>query len=216
LCLRAERIDMVKRSTFGICQLCQARVGKVAMGSHLRKCLQSRADRQPAPALIVRAEAPGARMFWLDIASTLDAKLQGLDGLLRRIWLECCGHLSAFYGGERTKVSMSRRLGEVLGAPGDCLGYEYDFGSTTELVVSHVDLIDATVKGIRVVARNEAPMWACEACGQPATKLCTQCSDGEGGFMCEPHAAKHRCGAEMLLPVVYSPRMGVCGYVGEA
>ena len=64
--LLAERIGMVKRSTFGICQLCQARLGKVA---------------------IIRAQAPGARMFWLDIAATPDAKLKGLDDLLRRIWL---------------------------------------------------------------------------------------------------------------------------------
>lgn len=208
---------MVKRSTFGICQLCQARVGKVAMGSHLLKCLQSRTDRQSTRVLILRAQAPGARMFWLDIAATPDAKLKGLDDLLRRIWLECCGHLSEFYSGARAKVSMSRRLGEVLGAPGDCLGYEYDFGSTTELVVNHVAAIDAVAPDrIRVVARNEAPAWECDACGQPATKLCTQCADSDGGFLCESHAAKHRCGDEMLLPVVNSPRMGVCGYVGEA
>jgi len=156
-------------------------------------------------------------MFWLDIAARPEAKLKALDDLLRRVWLECCGHLSEFYGGARAKVSMSRRLDEVLGSPGDRLGYMYDFGSTTELVVNHVDLIDAaTVKGIRVVARNEPPAWPCDECGQPATKLCSECVYRDGGFLCEPHASTHGCGEEMLLPVVNSPRMGVCAYAGEA
>jgi hypothetical protein len=37
----------------------------------------------------------------------------------------------------------------------------------------------------------------------------------ENPFYCEEHAGDHGCeDAEMLLPVVNSPRMGMCGYAG--
>jgi hypothetical protein len=165
---------------------------------------------------MLRAQQAGTPMFWLDIAAQPGAKLQALDSLLRHVWLECCGHMSAFYGGARSKVSMSRRIDEVLGSPGGRLGYEYDFGSTTELLVTHAGIIDAAhVKGVRVVARNEAPSWPCDECGQPATKICVECANMGGGFFCAIHTSKHECGEEILLPVVNSPRMGVCGYTGE-
>ena len=106
-------------------------------------------------------------MFWLDIAAKPDAKLQALDDLFRLVWLECCGHMSEFYRGQHNKVSMGRRLDDVLGSPGDRLAYVYDFGSSTELVVNYADVIDAAaVKRVRVVARNEAPSWPCDLCGQ--------------------------------------------------
>ena len=208
---------MAKGSSFGICELCGTRVGKVAMRSHVRKCLQGTAGGSLSQALILRAQAAGTPMFWLDIAAKPAAKLEALDGLLRHVWLECCGHMSEFYEGSRNKVSMGRRLDDVLGSPGDRLGYVYDFGSSTELVVNHADVIDAVAaQGIRVVARNEAPVWPCDECGQPAAKVCVECANMDGGFFCAPHAEKHPCGEEMLLPVVNSPRMGVCGYTGEA
>lgn len=209
---------MAKRNSFGLCELCGTRVGKIAMAAHLRKCLQGTAGGSSSRVLLLRAQAAGAPMFWLDIAGRPDAKLKALDGLFRRAWLECCGHMSEFYGGPHSKVSMGRRLDDVLGSPGDRLSYLYDFGSSTELVVNHAGLIDAAaVKGVRVVARNEAPSWLCDACGQPAAKVCVECANMGGGFFCAIHAsAGHRCGEEMLLPVVNSPRMGVCGYTGEA
>jgi len=32
--------------------------------------------------------------------------------------------------------------------------------------------------------------------------------------VCEGCAGEHECGEEMLLPVVNSPRVGMCGYEG--
>jgi hypothetical protein len=156
-------------------------------------------------------------VFWLDIAARREAKLKDVDALLRRVWLECCGHLSEFYGNHRETVSKNRRIDEVLAVTGSRLGYVYDFGSSTELLVSHLGVIQAApVKAARIVARNEAPSWSCDVCGQPATMVCVECANGGGGFCCETHALKHGCGEDMLSPVVNSPRMGVCGYTGEA
>lgn len=208
---------MAKRSSFGVCELCGARMGKAAMGAHILKCLQGTTGGSRARVLLVRAQAAWTPMYWLDVAAKPGAKLADLDNLLRGVWLECCGHLSEFYRGPGDTVGMSRKIDEALASPGDRLGYVYDFGSSTELTVSYRGDVDAALgKKIRVVARNEALSWPCDVCGQPATALCVECADGEGGFFCATHARQHRCGEDMLLPVVNSPRMGVCGYTGEA
>ena len=91
----------------------------------------------------VRSAPTVANAIWLDIAARPDAKLKELDGLLRRVWLECCGHLSEFYGSQRDNVSMNRRIDEVLGSTGSRLGYAYDFGSSTELFVNHTGVVEA-------------------------------------------------------------------------
>ena len=33
--------------------------------------------------------------YWLHVEGRETASLQQLDSLLRRVWLECCGHMSA-------------------------------------------------------------------------------------------------------------------------
>lgn len=207
---------MARQSWYGVCGLCGARVGKGAMGRHILKCLEGAGGEAHSRVLLIRAQPPGAPMYWLDIAAGPDAKLKALDGLLRRVWLECCGHLSEFSSGPRRKVGMTRKIDEVLGESGSRLDYVYDFGSSTELVLSHTGIVEAAPsKGVRVVGRNEAPTWPCDVCDRPASALCVDCVYDGRGFCCETHAPEHPCGEDMLLPVVNSPRMGVCGYTGE-
>jgi len=208
---------MSRQSWYGICGLCGARVGKAAMGAHLRECLGKASGDARSRVVLLRAQPLGVPMYWLDIAAGPGARLKHLDGLLRDVWLECCGHLSEFSSGPRQKVGMDRPIDGVLGARGSRLDYVYDFGSSTELVVSHTGVVEtAPEKGVRVVARNEAPVWPCDVCGRPATMICVECIYDGRGFCCETHASEHPCGEDMLLPVVDSPRMGVCGYTGGA
>lgn len=207
---------MVRQSSFGICEKCGTRMGKAAMAAHLRKCLPATGQGAAVNGLLIRVQAMGAPMYWMDCAVRSDAKLKQLDRLRRRTWLECCGHLSAFTTGGRGRIGMSVLVEKALLAAGNRLGYEYDFGSTTALVISATERISAVFDTlVRVVARNEPPVWACDVCGEPATAICTQCLYDNRGFCCATHARKHSCGTDMLLPVVNSPRMGVCGYTGE-
>jgi hypothetical protein len=95
--------------------------------------------------------------------------------------------------------------------------YEYDYGSTTALALKVVALRDqGTPKGtVQLLARNEAPQVSCHRCGtEPATQICTECAWNGEGWLCEACVAAHECGDEMCLPVVNSPRAGVCGYTG--
>jgi hypothetical protein len=164
---------------------------------------------------VVRAQARYEPAYWLDIAGSPETTLKAVDVLLRREWLECCGHLSAFTDRGRRTIGKGRRIGDVLGSAGDRLDYVYDFGSSTELTVSHLAVIrTAPNKRVRAVARNAPPSWQCAECGAAAVSICADCaSEGDGAY-CGAHAEGHPCGEEMLLPVVNSPRIGVCAYSG--
>jgi hypothetical protein len=115
---------------------------------------------------------------------------------------------------------MDVELGEVLKV-GQKIQYEYDFGSTTELAVRVVGEREGAMteeeqgEVIKVMARNEAPVIACRECGKPATKVISGYFYAGDGAMCDACAKKNREDEEMMLPVVNSPRVGVCAYTGE-
>lgn len=150
-----------------------------------------------------------------------------IDAFLRDIWLECCGHMSAFAvdgqgyassnAGELGMKSMhTTKLAKVL-YPGQKLTYEYDFGTTTALQLTVVSehLRNSKKKNIDVQARNDPPTLLCEKCGKPAKKVCSICiMELETGCYCAKCARGHECGEEMFLPIVNSPRLGMCAYEG--
>ena len=93
--------------------------------------------------------------------------------------------------------------------------HEYDFGTTTELDMTCISERRGKVGAeIDIIARNDMFEILCDECGKPAKQICTECLWEGTGFLCESCAEDHECGEEMLLPVVNSPRMGVCGYEG--
>ena len=160
---------------------------------------------------------------------TANTTLAALDRFLRETWLECCGHLSAFEIGDiryaidagmddewgMDEKSMRVRLDKALSSGQTC-SYEYDYGTTTELrlkVISERE-VEAKGKAIQVLARNSPPAILCERCGKPATNVCSQCIFDDKGWLCDDCAEEHECGEEMLLPVVNSPRVGMCAYTG--
>lgn len=99
--------------------------------------------------------------------------------------------------------------------------YEYDFGSTTELLITVVEAYPvAADKNIVLLSRNEPPEILCETCGtEPAVKICTVCINDKESAFCNKCAKKHAKTCEdfadyAAMPVVNSPRMGVCAYEG--
>jgi hypothetical protein len=167
-------------------------------------------------------------MYWLHLEAPVDVTLDDLDSFLRDVWLECCGHLSAFtiggvsysaspedLGWWREERSTNVKLGKVLHV-GDEFLHEYDFGSTTYLKLKVVAEYEGPPRGrdIEVMAQNAPPPIPCSACGQPATQVCSMCSWEAEGWLCDACGKEHECGEDMFLPVVNSPRVGVCGYTG--
>ncbi len=219
----------------GRCHLCGGTFSKSAMTKHLNSCRQEEQDSEKSSSsrgsrkteiFHLMVEARYSSDYWMHLEVPVDATLEDLDNFLRDIWLECCGHLSAFeiegttYSVEPMEdfddESMDAALNDVL-SPGMKFNYEYDFGSTTYLVLKVISQEQKLIKdkSIAVLARNEPPFYPCESCGKIATQLCTECICSDEGCLCDECAAEHKCDEEMLLPVVNSPRVGVCGYTGQ-
>lgn len=205
-------------TTIGKCELCGHTADKTAMAHHLGECFPVHDVKgKNVPLIRLRFEAEEDSRYWLLLEAKADATLEQLDALLRRVWLECCGHMSTFYVERRTELSKRSKLGVTLSSKGLKFRYEYDFGSTTSLTGQ----VLATRQGspgrsaVRLLARNDALIWPCGECGAAATTVCPFCLDEDGGLFCAAHAKEHpHAQEEVYLPVVNSPRMGVCGYTG--
>lgn len=186
--------------------------------------------------------------YWLHLQASAKATFGELDSVLRRIWLECCHHMSAFefptkrpsFGraGLMDTFALMDRLAAAAGMsiddedddnlmdrrlqsrlrPGVIFSHQYDFGSTTRLGLRVAgEYGGPAMKGaIKVLARNEPPAVFCTVCKKPATQVCTECLYGGEADFCDACALDHPCGEEMLLPLVNSPRAGVCGYCGPS
>ncbi len=224
---------MNKTSSKGTCQFCHGVLSKMAMTKHLETCVSRTdvavtANRKPIKKtrmVHLLVEGRGQPQYWMHLEFPVEVTLQTLDDFLRRTWLECCGHLSKFEIAGTSYASspdlefgdktMRVQAGTIL-SPGMQFFHEYDYGTTTELRLKVVAEREgeAKEKSIQVLARNEPPLIFCEKCGKPATMVCAQCIYEGEGWLCGACAEEHECGEEMFLPVVNSPRVGMCGYTG--
>nr|HET6901731.1 hypothetical protein [Ktedonobacteraceae bacterium] len=112
---------------------------------------------------------------------------------------------------------------------GQKFSYTYDFGSSTDLTLKVIaeregiagagdaESEDEDEDTIQVMARNEPPVIPCRSCGKPAVGIFVGYGAPQYGAVCET-CAKTKRGEydEGMLPIVNSPRVGVCGYTGDA
>ena len=226
---------MQRSQSSGKCELCGKTFRKSGMVRHLQSCLQRAGWPEPTagPAGSQSQFVRGIHIsitdayrpeYWLHLAVPFNAKLTDLDDYLREIWVECCGHLSAFdiggtmydshpeFAGEQ---GMDAELGRVA-PPGTGFRYAYDFGTTTHLAARSISELLMPAGGFRLVARNNAPDTRCGVCGEPATQVGLDPEEWmmmTAGF-CDRCAPTDGDEADYLLPVVNSPRCGMCGYDG--
>jgi hypothetical protein len=232
-----------KQST-GACVYCGKEMTRGGLARHLRTCPR----RQQAIAVAdarrgkdqtlyhLQVQDAWSSRYWLHLEMRGNATLKDLDDYLRAIWVECCGHLSAFeIGGMHYTQIIHDGMGfsnnqpmtirvHRLFSPGMEIPYEYDFGTTTELLIKVVDQREGkptTENPIVLMARNAFDPPPCAECGQPATQLCAECiwEEEAEALFCDTHAEEHGEDLEhedMLMPIVNSPRTGMCGYTGPA
>ena len=198
----------------GTCFLCHHNFSDVAMPNHLQNCAKTNALSHNKKANLIknfRIKIFSGKEFWLYIDISTNAKLQDLDDFLRIIWVECCDHLSAFYI-NRTSCDMKKTINNVF-IKGTNFYYDYDFGSTTRLQGKVIAWYQGVVNNkIRLLARNNMPSLKCSTCAVKPKFICQSCND----LCCSICFKEHDCGYgnETMLPVVNSPRMGICGYSG--
>ena len=112
---------------------------------------------------------------------------------------------------------MDQTLGSRL-KPGVVFSHQYDFGSTTKLALRVVGehAAPALAGKLKVLARNEPPANKCSNCAKPATQFCQQCAEDGEGDLCDACVKRHDCSEDMVMPLINSPRTGVCGYCGPS
>lgn len=219
-----------KKQSRGACGYCGRTMTKAGIAKHLQSC-EKRNDaisganagsRKDDTIYHLQIQDNWSGDYWLHVEISGNAMLEDLDQYLRAIWLECCGHLSEFSVGRMgNSINMNRRIDNVFARYPELI-HVYDFGTTSETRIKVV----ATRRGnlttdhpITLMARNDPPETHCIECNNPAAWLCLEClyeHEGEG-MLCDKHAENHphdEYGEPM--PVVNSPRMGMCGYTGPA
>jgi len=212
----------------GTCAFCDGTYAKGGMVQHLRACSDrddafATANGQPNTFYHLRVDDEWAPPFWLDLEMRGSAPMGELDSYLRSIWLECCGHMSQFtvggFGGR--EISDSQQADAVLDTDTE-LTHLYDFGTTSKTRIRVMDVREgapATEHPITLMARNEMPEIPCKECDRQATQLCTECmyERDQTAEFCDEHTETHsHSGHAQTLPLVNSPRTGMCGYTGPA
>jgi hypothetical protein len=241
----------------GKCLFCGETFGKTFINRHLQSHLKQLAkESTTGQSYLVKIEPntkwtesqPYFLSLWVDSSATM----KNIDSFLRDIWLECCGHLSAFRARKnrrhtdmleffKTKallvqgkqkeyekimaetngeISMGRKTDKVF-SKGLKLEYEYDFGTSTELVLTVIEEYPVKAdKKIVLLSRNEPLQLLCDTCkSEPATQLCSVHYWEDECLFCDKCAKKHEKKCDDFkdyasMPVVNSPRMGMCGYEG--
>ena len=200
----------------GNCYLCGAELGKTAMKNHIMKLHDMRDEATGQECCLLKIEGADDKEYWLYVDIPIRSTLNVLDTFLRKIWLECCGHMSAFSGSGHREIGKSRKLDSF--SPGDKLLHEYDFGSTTETLITVVGRTfrKQQKEAVRVLARNIPPVFRCAKCGAEAEWILPErFYESENPFYCNKCLEEEAAEEVMVLPVTNSPRMGVCGYEGD-
>lgn len=247
------------KQTKGFCKYCGKEYTRGGMLRHLSACgerkkvLEAETGKRKCGYYELLLMGRYNKNYWLIIEIRETATLRELDQFIRDIWVECCGHLSEFnIAGQRYEVlpdedffwdepskSMDYKLSSVLSA-GMEFTYEYDYGSTTELIVKVQEYRIGIWKkeAVTILSRNNPPEMICSVCEKnPAEWVNPEGFYTGEPFLCEECLKKKKEDREMeedeyeeedeymlddgwmdedfLLPICNSPRMGVCGYCGS-
>jgi hypothetical protein len=215
----------------GTCTYCGEVVTKRSVTKHLEKCpkrletlqITASSDRPVETLWQLRIQDAYDKDFWLDLEMNGSASLDKLDKYLRVIWLECCGHLSKFTIGGWSGMDVGKaRKADSIFEPGLVLRHLYDFGTTSETDIKVVGLREGKPTSkhpIALLARNQMPEAVCQECGQPAKWLCIEClyEEDKSGYLCDEHVEEHpHENYGEPVPLINSPRTGMCGYEGPA
>lgn len=215
----------------GRCYYCNKDLNERTIKRHIRNCpeMKKAIEKQNKGSkrgqfIISIKDKYDKNTYCIYVSIDENLQLEHLDGFIRDVWVECCGHLSCFkINGElynsyeddedfyEESYQMDIKLKDVLSV-NQKFEYHYDFGSTTELILEVIDYIKVpkNFSQIEIVARNNEVIHSCYKCGKDAKYfnwneevwICDSCVSDEDDEIVE-------------FEYTNSPRDGVCGYQGN-
>ena len=128
-----------RRITRGICRFCGKDYTFAYMGRHLSECASNRAGAADEKVVLLSVHSVGDH--WLFVEMDVLSTLYDLDMFLRKVWLECCAHLSSFSWAEggASIFPMDTPIALALERY-DGLYHTYDMGEPTYAYVRAVAL----------------------------------------------------------------------------
>ena len=221
-----------RRQPRGKCGYCERDFSAGGMIRHLSACPRRKETvaevdgkrGRSAKLYHLRAQDEWRKDFWLDLEVRGSTTLEDLDYYLGHIWLECCGHLSMFSRDRwmDDEISKGRMVADVF-KPGLEITHIYDFGDSSHTLIKYVAVRDGKPTNprhpIALMSRNNEPDFDCISCDERALWLCVECiyESNVEGTLCQQHSDEHpHEDYGDPLPLVNSPRMGMCGYDGPA
>ncbi len=201
----------------GKCVFCDQLLLQDDIAQHLATHLATmeKEDKDKSPQTYCHIGVEAAEMF-LHLLVKGELTMKSIDRFLQNIWLDCCGHMSNF-GHKDFKVSAKQKVGDVFQTKVKIF-HDYDYGDTTRIFLRGIKNYSLALKeDIVLLSRNEPLKLMCDKCKkQPAADICIVC---DNTYFCQKCAEKHEKECEDFsdyskMPVVNSPRMGVCGYTG--
>ena len=189
----------------GYCFNCNFKAGRTAIKNHITK----EHNKGQYECYLIRAEGDSkGSPYWLFFSTPKDLMLEQVDDTYSGMNGVNVAIISFYAGRSYDEIEMDRSVASFK--VGDTFRYEYDFGSTTRIKLTVVAEIFSELEFVMPLAKNEKPEHKCTFCGDEADNIysnwpnvvcaCDECSENEEFDW---------------LPIVNSPRMGVCGYTGE-
>lgn len=220
-----------QKQSRGLCTFCQKEMTKGGLSRHLSSCAErqkiieetANAKEKEQTLYHLQVQDNYSVDFWLHLEVNGLASLKDLDYYLRAIWLECCGHMSQFSigGWTSSEIPKSKKIERAFGSSA-VLTHIYDFGTSSETFIKFINQRQGkplTKHPIFLMARNNPPDVTCMKCKKPGTHMCMECiyEDEETGILCDTHTENHpHDDYGEPMPLVNSPRLGMCGYDGPA
>src|SRR5258708_32349023 len=112
----------------GVCYFCNSEFDKAKMTQHLKHCKQRAAAiagsigdgaKQKQRLFHILAEGRYNPQYWMHLEIPASEPLYMVDRFFRDVWVECCGHLSAFeIGGASYRDEPEDFSFEIVGAEG--------------------------------------------------------------------------------------------------
>ena len=192
----------------GTCFNCNEKINKENILNHLKQCISTENNE----CFIIAESENYFDDYWIVLVCTSNITLNCIDFFLRTTWVECCGHMSSF------NEKKNKNLYELHKNKKSIL-YEYDMGTTTtislKIKANKLQLNNKSDLIIKLVAQNDKPKLKCDKCDKKLATIVLY--DNKYCKTCLKYVDEYKQDEidSLILPLVNSPRTGLCGYDGN-